>query len=43
MKRQKDMTLKDEPPRALGAQYATREEWRTNSRKKEETEPKKKQ
>ena len=37
MKRQKDMTLKDEPPRALGAQYATREEWRINSRKNRET------
>ena len=43
MKRQKDMTLKDEPPRALGAQYATREEWRINSRKNEEMEPKQKQ
>ena len=33
MKRQKDMTLKDEPPRLVGAQYATGEEWRNNSRK----------
>ena len=40
MKRQKDMTLKDELPRSIGAQYATREEWRNNSRKNEETEPK---
>ena len=28
MKRQKDMTLKDELPRSVGAQYATGEEWR---------------
>ena len=40
MKRQKDRTLKDELPRSVGAQYATGEEWRNNSRKKEETEPK---
>ena len=40
MKRQKDMTLKDELPRSVGAQYATREEWRNNTRKNEETEPK---
>ena len=33
MKRQKDMTLKDEFPRSVGAQYATGEEWRNNSRK----------
>ena len=37
------MTLKDELPRSADAQYATREEWRTNSRKNEETEPKQKQ
>ena len=43
MKRQKDMTLKDELPRSVGAQYATGEEWRNNSRKSEETEPKQKQ
>ena len=43
MKRQKDMTLKDELPRSIGAQYATREEWRNNSRNNEETEPKRKQ
>ena len=43
MKRRKDMTLKDEFPRSVGAQYATREEWRNNSRKNEETEPKQKQ
>ena len=43
MKRQKDMTLKDELSRSVGAQYATGEEWRNNSRKNEETEPKQKQ
>ena len=43
MKRQKDMTLKDELPRLVGAQYATGEEWRNNSRENEETEPKQKQ
>ena len=40
MKRQKNRTLKDELPRLVGAQYATGEEWRSNSRKNEETEPK---
>ena len=40
MKRQKDRTLKDELPRSVGAQYATGEEWRSNSRKTEEMEPK---
>ena len=43
MKRQKGMTLKDELPRLVGAQYDTQEEWRNNSRKNEETEPKQKQ
>ena len=43
MTRQKIMTLKDELPRPVGAQYATGEEWRNNSRKNEETEPKQKQ
>ena len=38
MKRQKDMTLKDELPGLVGAQYATGEEWRNNSRKNEEME-----
>ena len=42
-KRQKDRTLKDEPPRLVGAQYATGDQWRNNSRKYEETEPKQKQ
>ena len=40
MKRQKDMTLKDELPRLEGAQYFTGEEWRNNSRKNEEMDPK---
>ena len=35
--------MKGELPRSVGAQYATGEEWRNNSRKKEETEPKQKQ
>ena len=43
MKRQKDMTLKDELPRWVDAQYATGEEWRRISRKNEEAEPKRKQ
>ena len=43
MKRQKDRTLKDELPRLVGAQYATGEDWRNNSRKNEEMEPKQKQ
>ena len=43
MKRQKDRTLKDEIPRLVGAQYATGDNWRNNSRKKEETGPKQKQ
>ena len=43
MKRQKDRMLKDELPRSVGAQYAAEEEWRNNSRKNEEMEPKQKQ
>ena len=43
MKRQKDRTLKDELPRLVGAQYATEDQWRNNSRKKEGMEPKQKQ
>ena len=39
MKRQKDVTLKDELPRSVGAQYATGDQWRNNSSKNEETEP----
>ena len=40
MKRQKDRTLKDELPRSVDAQYATRDQWRNNSRKNEGMEPK---
>ena len=40
MKKQKDMTMKDELPRSVGTQYATGEEWRNSSRKNEEAEPK---
>ena len=42
MERQKGMILKDELPRLVGAQYATGEEWRNNTRKDEEMEPKQK-
>ena len=42
MKRQKDMTLKDELPRSIGAHYATGEEQRTSSGRNEEGEPKQK-
>ena len=40
MKRQKDRTLKYELPRSVDAQYATGDQWRNNSRKNEEMEPK---
>ena len=43
MKMQNDMTLKDELPRSVGAQYVTGEEWRNSSRRNEEVEPKQKQ
>ena len=43
IERQKDRTLKDELPRSVGAQYATGDQWRNNSRKNEEMEPKQKQ
>ena len=43
MKRQKDMTLKDELHRSVGAQYATGEECRNSFRKNEDAEPKQKQ
>ena len=43
MKRQKDMTLNDELLRSVGAQYATGDQWRNNSRKNEEMGPKQKQ
>ena len=42
-KRQKDRTLKDELPRLVGAQYATGDQWRNNSRKSEEKKAKQKQ
>ena len=40
MKRQNDRTLKEELPRSVGAQYATGEQWRNNSRNNEGMEPK---
>ena len=43
MKRQKDSILKDELPRSLGAQYATEDQWRNNSRKNDGMGPKQKQ
>ena len=43
MKRQNDRILKEELPRLVGAQYATGDQWRNNSRKNEGMEPKQKQ
>ena len=43
MKRQKDRILRDEFPRLVGAQYATGDQWRNNSRRNEGMEPKQKQ
>ena len=43
MKRHKDRTLKDELTRLVGAQYATGDQWRNNSKKNGEMEPKQKQ
>ena len=43
MKRQKDRTLKDELRRLVGAQYATGDQWRNNSRKNEGMESKQKE
>ena len=43
MKRKNDKILKEELPRSVGAQYATGDQWRNNSRKNEETKPKQKQ
>ena len=43
MKRQNDRTLKEELPRSAAAQYAAGDQWRNNSRKNEEMEPKQKQ
>ena len=42
-KRQNDRILKEKLPRSVDAQYATRDQWRNNSRKNEEMEPKQKQ
>ena len=43
MKRQNDRILKEELARSVGAQYATGDQWRNNSRKNEGMEPKQKQ
>ena len=43
MKRQNDRILKVELPRLVGAQYVTGDQWRNNSRKNEEMDPKQKQ
>ena len=43
MKRQNDRILKEELARSVGAQYATGDWWRNNSRKNEEMEPKQNQ
>ena len=43
MKRQNDRILKEELPRSIGAQYATGDQWRNNSRKNKGLEPKQKQ
>ena len=43
MKRQNDRILKEKLPRSVGAQYATGDQWRNNSRKNEGMEPKQKQ
>ena len=43
MERQNDRILKGELPRSVGAQHATEDQWRNNSRKNEDTEPKQKQ
>ena len=43
MKRQNDRILKEELPRSVGAQYATADQWRNNSRKNEGMEPKQKE
>ena len=43
MKRKNDKTLKEELPRSVGAQYATGDHWRNNSRKNKGMEQKQKQ
>ena len=42
MKSQNDRIMKGEHPGSVGAQYATGDQWRNNSRKNEEMEPKQK-
>ena len=42
-KSQNDRIPKEELPRSVGAQYATGDQWRNNSKKNEEKEPKQKQ
>ena len=42
MKRQNDKILKEELPRLVGAQYATGDQWRNNSRNNERMQPKQK-
>ena len=43
MKKQNDRILKEELPRSVGAQYATGDQWRNNTRQNDEPEPKQKQ
>ena len=43
IKRQNDKILKEELSRSVGAQYATGDQWRSNSRKNEDAEPKQEQ
>ena len=43
VKRQNDRILKEELPRSVNDQYATGDQWRNNSKKNEEMEPKQKQ
>ena len=42
-KRQNERILREEPPRSIGAQYTTEDQWRNNSRKNEGMEPKQKE
>ena len=42
-KRQNDSILKEELPGSVGAQYATGDQWKSNSRKNKGMEPKQKQ
>ena len=43
IKRQNGRILKEVLPRSVGAQYATRDQWKNNSKKNEGMEPKQKQ